>query len=82
MTKEKIVTVIKKHIIENIDDVDENDIDTSKTMKDYGANSLDMIEVVSGSMRELEIKIPRATLVDIKNIDELIDLFYAHSKES
>ena len=80
MTKEKIVTVIKKHIIENIDDVDENDIDTSKTMKDYGANSLDMIEVVSGSMRELEIKIPRATLVDIKNIDELIDLFYEHSK--
>ena len=82
MTKEKIVTVIKKHIIENIDDVDAKDIDTSKTMKDYGANSLDMIEVVSGSMRELEIKIPRATLVDIKNIDELIDLFYEHSKES
>ena len=80
MTKEKIVTVIKKHIIENIDDVDAKDIDTSKTMKDYGANSLDMIEVVSGSMRELEIKIPRATLVDIKNIDELIDLFYEHSK--
>ena len=80
MTRERIVTVIKKHIIENIDDVDENDIDTSKTMKDYGANSLDMIEVVSGSMRELEIKIPRATLVDIKNIDELIDLFYEHAQ--
>ena len=30
-----------------------------------------MIEVVSTSMRELKIKVPRSELTDINNIDEL-----------
>ena len=81
MTKEEIVEVIKKHIVENIDDVDIAAIDTSKTMKDYGANSLDMIEVVSNSMRELNIKIPRSSLADISNIDALADIFFEYSQK-
>lgn len=79
MTKEEIVGVIKKNIVDSVDDVKIAEIDTSKTMKDYGANSLDIIEVVSSSMRELSIKIPRASLADIKTIDELAELFYEHS---
>ena len=81
MTKDQIVEVIKKHIVDNIDDVNIEDIDVSKTMRDYGANSLDMIEVVSSSMRELNIKIPRAELADINNIDALADKFLTHSSE-
>ncbi|TFG61543.1 MAG: acyl carrier protein [Spirochaetales bacterium] len=76
MTKEEIIAVIKKNIAENLDDVDVASIDPQKSMKDYGANSLDMIEVVSCSMRELNIKIPRSELADIKNIEELAQKFY------
>ncbi|MAG13736.1 MAG: acyl carrier protein [Spirochaetales bacterium] len=76
MTKDEIIDVIKKNIVENLDDVEVEEIDPQKTMKDYGANSLDMIEVVSCSMRELNIKIPRAELAEIKNIDDLADKFY------
>jgi len=75
MTKEEVIAVIKKNIAENLDDVDVDSIDPQKSMKDYGANSLDMIEVVSCSMRELNIKIPRSELADIKNIDELAQKF-------
>ena len=75
MTKDKVIEVIKKNIIENLDDIEMDDIDTSKSMKDYGANSLDIIEVVSCSMRELDIKIPRAELADIGDIDGLADKF-------
>ena len=75
MTKEEIIDVIKKNIAENLDDVELEEIDPQKTMKDYGANSLDIIEVVSCSMRELNIKIPRTELADIKNIDELAQKF-------
>lgn len=78
MTKEKVIEVIKKNIVENLDDLEEADIDPQKSMKDYGANSLDMIEVVSTSMRELNIKIPRAELADIVNIDQLADKFMEH----
>ncbi len=75
MTKEEVIDVIKKNIEENLDDVEGQEIDPQKSMKDYGANSLDMIEVVSCSMRELNIKIPRSELADIANIDQLADKF-------
>ena len=79
MTKDEIIDVIKKNIVENLDDVNIEDIDPERTMKDYGANSLDIIEVVSCSMRELNIKIPRSELADIKNIDGLADKFYEYA---
>lgn len=78
MTKEEIIGVIKKNILDNLEDLNEEDIDPSKAMKDFGANSLDIIEIVSCSMRELNIKIPRSELADLKNIDELADKFMEH----
>lgn len=75
MDKAQVIEVIKKNILKNLEDIKEADIDPAKSMKDYGANSLDMIEIVSCSMRELSIKIPRSELADIKNIDELADKF-------
>ncbi len=80
MTKEKIIEVISKNIIENLDDLENETIDPKKSMKDYGANSLDMIEVVSCSMRELNIKVPRAELADIETIDQLADKFLEHAE--
>lgn len=78
MTKEQVIEVIKKNIASNIDDIDAAAIDPQKSMRDYGANSLDMIEVVSTSMRDLKIKVPRSELADINNIDQLANKFLEH----
>ena len=75
MTRDKVIEVIKNNILDNLEDLEESEIDPSKPMKDYGANSLDIIEVVSTSMRELGIKIPRAELAEIQTIDQLADKF-------
>jgi len=75
MTRSEVVETIKGIIEDNLDDVDAESIDPQKSMKDYGANSLDIIEVVSCSMRELSIKVPRAELAEIQNIDDLADKF-------
>ncbi|KGE72701.1 phosphopantetheine-binding protein [Spirochaeta lutea] len=75
MTKAEVIEVIKKNIVENLDDVELDEIDVTKSMKDYGANSLDIIEVVSCSMRDLDIKIPRSELADIGDIDGLAEKF-------
>ena len=80
MTKDEIIEVIKQNIVDNLDDVKYEDIDPQKAMKDYGANSLDIIEVVSCSMRELKIKIPRTELADIKNIDGLAEKFRQYAE--
>ena len=39
-----------------VDDISEQDIKKDKNFKDYGASSLDIVEIVSGVMRELKIK--------------------------
>ena len=78
MTKEEVIEVIKNNILDNLEDISEDEIDPAKSMKDFGANSLDIIEVVSTSMRELKIKIPRADLADISSIDELANKFMEH----
>ncbi len=78
MTKQEVFEVIRKHILDNLDDVEENQIEITGSMKDYGANSLDMIEIVSVSMRELKIKVPRTELVNVKSIEGLVDKFMEH----
>lgn len=83
MTKDTIVDVIKKHIVENLEDIESADqIDVNKSMKDYGANSLDIIEIVSCAMRELEIKVPRAELAEIATIDQLADKFFEYLEDN
>ncbi len=80
MTREEVIEVIKENILDNLEDLEDSDIDPAKSMKDYGANSLDIIEVVSTSMRQLKIKIPRTELADIATINELADKFMEHVK--
>ena len=78
MDKNHILDVIKKNVLENVDEITEEELDPQKSMRDYGANSLDIIEIVSGSMRELNIKIPRAELTEIQNMNELAEKFLEH----
>ncbi|MEO8759440.1 MAG: phosphopantetheine-binding protein [Bacteroidia bacterium] len=79
MGTEEILNVIEKHLKKSVPGITEK-VDASKSFIDYGANSLDIVEIVSGSMRELKIKIPRTELSDIKNIQGLIDKFVAFAK--
>jgi len=74
-SREEIMDLVKGHLMDNLEDeLDEADFDPSKSMKDLGANSIDIVEVVSCSMRDLKVKVPRSELADLKNVDELVDL--------
>jgi acyl carrier protein len=74
ITREQVLLVVKKHIVDTLEDVDETKIDPKKSMKELGANSLDIVEIVSCSMRELKVKVPRAELAKLTNISELVEL--------
>ncbi len=75
MSKDEVVTIITRNLQENLPDVDPAAIEPTSSMRDYGANSLDIIEVVSATMRELKIRVPRSELADVENIDQLADKF-------
>ena len=74
MTKDQIYAVVKKHLLQTVDGLDESSISLSKSMKDMGANSLDIVEVVSLSMRELKVKVPRSELAKLTDMGGLVDL--------
>ena len=76
MTREHILSVIAKHLANAIDGVDVANIDATKSMLDFGANSLDVVEVVSASMRELKVKIPRSELNKLTNLQGLVEVLH------
>lgn len=80
MDRDQIMAVVLKHIRLNVDNIDGVQIDPSRSMVDYSASSLDIVEVVSASMRELQIRVPRTELIKLKNINELVDLFADKAK--
>jgi acyl carrier protein len=82
MTRDEVLGVVRKHLANALDDIDPSTIDGLKSMKDYGANSLDIVEVVSSAMREMKVKVPRAELNKLTNIDGLVDLLYKAKQES
>jgi acyl carrier protein len=81
MEREQIADVVTKHIRRNTEGLDGRPVDTSVPMKELGLSSLDIVEVVSASMRELKIRVPRTMLVNLANIDELIDLLLKVKQE-
>jgi acyl carrier protein len=81
MTKEHVFAVVKKHLLRTLEGVDPAGVETSKSMKELGASSLDLVEIVSLSMRELKVKVPRSELAKLNNIGGLVDLLYNVSLE-
>ncbi len=81
MTREDVLEVVTRHLVDTIEELEGVEIDPAKSMKDLGANSLDIVEVVSCSMRELKVKVPRSELNKLENIDQLVDLLHKTVQE-
>lgn len=81
MTREHVLEVVTRHLVDTIEELEGVEIDPVKSMRDLGANSLDIVEVVSASMRELKVKVPRDQLNKLNNIDELVDLLHKSVQE-
>jgi acyl carrier protein len=77
MTREEVLAVVARHLASSVDGLDPSTIDPQRSMKDYGANSLDIVEVVSGAMRELKVKVPRTELNKLTNVDGLVGLLHS-----
>jgi acyl carrier protein len=81
ITREEILNIVKKHLMDNIEDLEESTIDPSRSMKEMGANSLDIVEVVSCSMRDLKVKVPRSELAQLTDMNGLVDLLHNYASQ-
>jgi acyl carrier protein len=75
VTRDEMFAVVKSNIQEIVEGAKGIDIKETDSMRDFGADSLEIVEVVSRSMKDLKIKVPRTELSGAKNLKDLLDLF-------
>ena len=75
MSREEIFAVVRAHIVTIVDGVQPDAIREEISLRALGADSLQIVEVVSRSMKELRLKVPRTELSRAENLSHLLDLF-------
>lgn len=75
MTRDEMFAVVKANIHEIVEAAKGVELKETDSMRDLGADSLEIVEVVSRSMKQLKIKVPRTELSGAHNLKELLDLF-------
>jgi acyl carrier protein len=73
MNREEVLAMVLRHAADAVDGLIVGNIDPARSMRDQGLSSLDTVEVVTRSMRDLKVKIPRAQLRKLATINELVD---------
>ncbi len=77
MTRDEIFDVVKSNMKTVIEGTDGKEIVETDSMGDFDADSLEIVEVVSRSMKQLKLKVPRTRLLEAQNLKDLLDLFEA-----
>ena len=77
MTRQEIFEVVKSNIVEIIEEAEGVELEEHHSMRDFDADSLEIVEVVARSMKQLRIKVPRDQLGSAQNLADLVDLFEA-----
>jgi acyl carrier protein len=75
MTREEIFAVVRSNIVNIVEGVPVDAISEDVSMRELGADSLQIVEVVSRSMKELRLKVQRTELSRARNLSDLLDLF-------
>lgn len=75
VTRDEMFAVVVSNIQEIVESAKGVEIKETDSMRDLGADSLEIVEVVSRSMKALRIKVPRTELSGARNLKDLLDLF-------
>ena len=82
MTRDEVMSVLVRQLIRNTEGMSEDAVDPTKSLGSHGATSLDIVEILSGSAREVGVKVSRADLARLKTIDEIVDALVRAQKPS
>ncbi len=74
MTREEVTAMVFRHVYSALPELRERPLDAGISYKEIGVDSLALLEVVTGSTKELKVKIPRNELAAITNVNGLVDL--------
>ncbi len=76
MTREEVLAVVLKNLKDVIPDLNPAELDLNKNYSDYDINSLDLVQIITATMRELQVKIPINELANVKCTNALVDTLH------
>lgn len=75
MKKIEITEIVKNCIIDILGDID-GGIDITKSLKEYGATSIDRADISIDAMKAIGCKIPLVEFGTVNNIEGLVNVLY------
>ena len=75
-SNEDVFEIVKSNLTEIVEEIEPASVTREANMKALGASSLDIVEVVSCSMRQLRVRVPRSELSTLEDIGGLVDLLH------
>ncbi len=75
MTREDMFDVLKSNVAEIIEGAEGLEIKESHSMRDFAADSLEVVEVVARSMKQMKLKVGRDKLLRAESLGDLLDIF-------
>ncbi|MDQ4039344.1 MAG: acyl carrier protein [Actinomycetota bacterium] len=79
MSKEQVFDIIVENTREVVPELDDHAFDTTDSLRELGANSIDRAEIIMMTLEALSLNIPLVRLANVKNIGELADLIHGSS---
>jgi acyl carrier protein len=75
MTRDEIFGVTVANRQQVIENTRGQEVHETQSTRDFAADSLEIVEAVSRSMKQLKIRLPRTSLSGARNLRGLVDLF-------
>ena len=74
MNREELLGLLVNNLKKAVPEFADDDLDTSKTYKELGVSSLELVEVVTRTTRELRLNLPFQELAKVRTTDDLADV--------
>ncbi|TDD92919.1 hypothetical protein E1293_00130 [Actinomadura darangshiensis] len=75
LTRDQIFETLKDNLHLISEETRGKEISEDASLAEYGTDSLELIEVASRTMKQLNVKVPRTEVSKIDSIGELVTLF-------
>ena len=77
MKKEEVVQLLMKNLKLVIPEFEDETVDTSLSYKDLGVSSLELVEIVAVSSKEMGVKLSPTALASVKTTEDLVQVLMA-----
>lgn len=74
MSRKEVLELLVKNLKKAIPEFADDDLDTSKSYQELGVSSLELVEVVTRTTKELRLNVPFQELAKVRTTDDLADV--------